>query len=156
MNAKIMKVLLLLVAAVFTLSLFAGTQIDTGKKNTKTEKKDQKKEEKKDPNDPEMVKKMQSIVIPNVDFQKLGLPEAVKKLNELAMLNDPAKLGVIITIDVNDQIGGTDVHITYTKDNVNLETALKAVCKLAGYNYLANPDGVKLSKPANAKKDNKL
>ncbi|HCE44367.1 MAG TPA: hypothetical protein DET40_12540 [Lentisphaeria bacterium] len=105
-----MKLLILLVATLFTLSVSGGVSVkDENGKTTKTDKKDQKKdqkkEEKKDPGDPVMLKKIEPII--------------------------------------------------FTKDNVNLAAVLQAVCKQAGYNYVAGVDGVKLSKPDNGRKKDK-
>ena len=144
MKAGIMRILVFLVAAIFAFSVFAEVHIKNSKSN---------KTDKKDPNDPEMVKKLQAIMIPKIDLQKVGISEAVKKLNELAMQSDPQKAGVNISMDANDQISGAETPISYTKENVSLETALKEVCKHAGYSYVANTDGVKVSKPGNVKKD---
>jgi hypothetical protein len=158
MNAKMMKIPVLLLVAFFTLSVSAGVQVkDNGKKTTKTDKqkKDEKKEEKKAPDDPVIVKKLESVVVPSVDFQKISLVEAVKNLNTLAKLNDPEKVGVLFTIDANDQISGGNETVTFTKDNVTIETILKVICKKTGYAYVISPYGVKLSKTDNRKRKDK-
>ncbi len=151
-----MKRLVMMMAALFFAgSLMAATQVDTTKNNKdqkKDQKKEQKKEEKKIVNDPEMVKKLETITVPKVDFQKISISTAVKQLNELAMLNDSEKKGVIFSLDADDQMAASASIITFSKEKVNLETILKAVCQQAGYTYLATPDGVKLSKPDNGKK----
>ncbi|HBC89377.1 MAG TPA: hypothetical protein DCZ94_20750 [Lentisphaeria bacterium] len=157
------KMMVSLLGLLFALSLAAGVQVKDENGNdkiTKNEKKDQKKEEKKkeekkEANNPEMVKKLQAIIVARADFQKISVVSAVKQLNELAVLNDPEKKGISFSMDANDQLSGGEATITFTKENVNLEMILNVVCKQGGYTYLASAEGVKLSRPDSGKKKDK-
>jgi hypothetical protein len=125
------------------------------KKEQRQQKKEELKEEKKIPNDPKMVKKLESIIIPKVEMEKISIIAALKQLNELSILNDPDKKGITFSMDTDDQlIAKADAIITFTKENVSLETVLKVVCRQSGYKYLATPEGVKISKPDGKKKEN--
>jgi len=155
------KLVAMMLSVLFALSLMAGVQVKDENGKNKLENKDQKKkeeqkkEEQKVQNDEAMVKRLQSIIVPKIDFQKISVATAVKQLNEQAILNDPEKKGVLFTVDTNDQLTGGEATITFSKENVNLETILKVICKQGGYNYVAGAESVKLSRPDTGKKKDK-
>ena len=87
-------------------------------------------------------KKLESIIIPKIDFQNTALPEAIKILVEKTKESDPEKEGVAMELKGYDPAPGTLTEITLTLTNVPLLEAIQYVAALGVMKYSITPTTV--------------
>ena len=93
-------------------------------------------------------KKMNSIIIPEVDFKQAKLPDVVKFLSYEAKKNDADKTGVNIVLV--EQWNKTE--ITMTVHNVSLLKVLSLVAEMSGLSISVEDNIVTLRHPREQKK----
>ncbi len=75
-------------------------------------------------------KKLHTIVLPQVNLQRVSFPEALESIRKLARAHDPEKTGVNFMIKGKVE---TDQTITLVRSNISLGDALDALVALSGY-----------------------
>ena len=92
----------------------------------------------------QLVQKMQTIIIPKIEFTEVPLPEALNFLRSEARKHDPRKMGVNLILLTREK---TPPKITLNVRNLSLDSSLRFVTELAGYAYEVREQGVEVSKP---------
>jgi len=87
-----------------------------------------------------LTKKLDSIIVPAVDFHEAGLSDAVNFLRQAAKENDSDKAGVnIVLMDRENK-----ATVTIQLDKVSLHKILKLVAEMAGLSVDVEEDTVVL------------
>ena len=95
-----------------------------------------------------VTKKLDAIVIPEVEFREAHVVTVVAFLKQAAKENDPDKVGVnIVLVDRDD-----NTKITLSLKKVSLRTTLKLVAEMAGLAVEVKDEAVYLNKPQEEKK----
>ena len=92
----------------------------------------------------QLVQKLQTIIIPKIEFTEVPLPEALNFLRSEARKHDPRKMGVNLILLTREK---TPPKITLNVRNLSLDSSLRFVTELAGYAYEVREQGVVVSKP---------
>lgn len=92
----------------------------------------------------QLVQKMQTIIIPKIEFTEVPLPEALNFLSAEARKHDPQKMGVNIVLLTREK---TPPKITLNIRNLSLGSSLGFVTELAGYVYEVREQAIVVSKP---------
>ena len=95
------------------------------------------------PRDP-LAQKMQTIIIPKIEFDQVPLPEALNYLRAEARKHDPQKMGVNLVLLTREE---SPPKITLNVRNLSLDSSLRFVTELAGYAYEVREQAVVVSKP---------
>lgn len=101
-----------------------------------------------DPKVAALTKKLDSIIIPNVQFVQADVAEVVQLLQSASKSNDVDKLGVKITL--KDPENQAKVNLTLEK--TSLHNILKRVGEMTGLAVDVGDDGVVLQKPKEEQK----
>ena len=91
--------------------------------------------------------RLSSFVIPKLQFKDESIEKVAAYLSEQSKAVDPAKKGVVVTVDAN----ATAAKVTLNAEKVPLDKALNAICKAGGLKYAFSPAGVKIFKAAATK-----
>jgi len=88
--------------------------------------------------------RLQSIIIPQVDFNEADITDVVSYLKSASMLNDPSGRhgkGIAIIIDSKRLAAGLEKAkpITFHAKNISLFDLIEAVTKIAGLEYSIGP-----------------
>lgn len=94
--------------------------------------------------------KLQSIIVPEVQFNNTTLQEAVQFMRTKARELDPAKEGVPFLLLPNDLAAGMQMSLHL--QNVPLSEMLRYVTQLANMKYVVTPDGVAIASIEDLKK----
>jgi hypothetical protein len=92
----------------------------------------------------QLVQKIQTIIIPKIEFTEVPLPEALNFLSAEARKHDPQKMGVNIVLLTREK---TPPKITLNIRNLSLGSSLGFVTELAGYVYEVREQAIVVSKP---------
>jgi len=105
-------------------------------------------QETSDPKIAALTKKLDSIVIPEVQFREADVADAVQFLTRAAKEYDADKTGVnIVLMDKENKS-----KVTLTLQKTSLHRILKLTAEMAGLSVAVEEDGVVLRKPKEAKK----
>ena len=80
----------------------------------------------------QLVQKMQTIIIPKIEFTEVPLPEALNFLSFEARKHDPQKIGVNIVLLTQEK---SPPKITLNVRNLSLGSSLGFVTEITGYVY---------------------
>ena len=95
-----------------------------------------------------LTKKLDSIIIPTVEFREANVADVVQFLTVSAKANDADKTGVnIVLMDKENKSA-----VTLTLQKASLHTILKLTAEMAGLSVDVEDDAVVLRKPKEGKK----
>lgn len=94
-----------------------------------------------------LAKRLDSILIPTIEFRDANIGDVVEFLAKASKLNDPDKTGVNIVLMDKDN----EATITMTVERVSLHKALQLVAEMAGLSLDLEDQVVLLRKPREAK-----
>jgi hypothetical protein len=101
--------------------------------------------EKKPPTPREQfIQKMQTIIIPKIEFAEVPLPDALNFLSAEARKRDPKKVGVNIVLLTREE---SPPKITLNVRNLSLNSSLGFVTEMAGYVYEVREQVIVVRKP---------
>lgn len=92
----------------------------------------------------QLVQKMQTIIIPKIEFTEVPLPEALNFLSFEARKHDPRKMGVNIVLLTREK---SPPKITLNVRNLSLGSSLGFVTESAGYVYEVREQAIVVRKP---------
>ena len=92
----------------------------------------------------QLVQKMETIIIPKIEFTEVPLPEALNFLSAEARKHDPQKMGVNIVLLTREK---TPPKITLNIRNLSLGSSLGFVTELTGYVYEVREQAIVVRKP---------
>ena len=95
------------------------------------------------PND-QLVQKMRTIIIPQIEFAEMPLIEALDFLQAEALKHDPQKKGMDIVLLTREK---PPPKVTLKLRNVSLDSALAFVTELVGYVYETRDQVIVVRKP---------
>jgi len=101
-----------------------------------------------DPRTQALARKLDAIVVPEVDFRQASLPDIVQFLAEQAQKHDAGKSGLNIALTS----GGSTSLVTLRGSNMSLQEVLRAVADAAALSLDLEDDTVVLRKPSEARK----
>ena len=93
----------------------------------------------------QLVQKMQTIIIPKIEFSQVPLPEALNYLRAEARKHDPQKMGVNIVLLTREE---PPPKITLNLNNLSLGSSLGFIAELTGYVYEVREEAIVLRKPS--------
>ena len=93
----------------------------------------------------QLVQKMQTIIIPKIEFSQVPLPEALNYLRAEARKHDPQKMGVNIVLLTREE---PPPKITLKLNNLSLSSSLGFITELTGYVYDVRQEAIVISKPS--------
>ncbi|MEM1223179.1 MAG: hypothetical protein AAGH40_10470, partial [Verrucomicrobiota bacterium] len=93
--------------------------------------------------DPGLQDKMESIIIPQVNFSGMELTRVIETLSELSVEYDPSRIGVNIIPLFSESQGNPKVNISLR--NLNLDRILQFVTQQVNYAYDIGEDAVTVS-----------
>jgi hypothetical protein len=92
----------------------------------------------------QLVQKMQTIIIPKIEFTEVPLPDALNFLSFEARKHDPQKMGVNIVLLTREK---SPPKITLNVRNLSLGSSLGFVTEITGYVYEIREGVIVVSKP---------
>jgi hypothetical protein len=92
----------------------------------------------------QLVQKMQTIIIPKIEFTEVPLPDALNFLSAEARKHDPLKMGINIVLLTREK---SPPKITLSVRNLSLGSSLGFVTEIAGYVYEIREGVIVVSKP---------
>lgn len=95
------------------------------------------------PND-QLVQKMRTIIIPQIEFAEIPLIEALDFLQAEALKHDPQKKGMDIVLLTREK---PPPKVTLKLRNVSLDSSLAFVTELVGYVYETRDQLIVVRKP---------
>ncbi|OGV55712.1 MAG: hypothetical protein A2017_03260 [Lentisphaerae bacterium GWF2_44_16] len=76
-----------------------------------------------------LMKKLESIVLPNIKIEEMELPAALTFLEETSKKHDPDGGGVGFALRLNEEQYTNIPKISIVSDNITLKTAIKNICE---------------------------
>ena len=96
-----------------------------------------------------LYKKMQSIIIPKLEFDEVKLETALKYLQEFSKKNDSEKKGISFVFEDSDGKIDKNITITMVLEGISLDQAVHYICKAVGLKYKITDDAVVLRTSSN-------